>query len=75
MSITGPCRVCGVVVRSETGLDGLLCGPACRALYDERQAAREVTRPGDHNYHPENDVQRLLHRKALSRKSYGSAML
>lgn len=69
--ISGPCRICGIVMHSETGLEGLLCGPACRVLYAQRRAARETARPGDWSYHPENAVQRTAHRRALSSKIYG----
>ena len=69
MSITGPCRVCGVRMTAPN-LGGLLCGPACSSLQAHRQAARQSNaKPGDVDYHPENEVQRGLHRAASKKRS------
>ena len=68
MSIEGPCRVCGIQMKAPDP-SGLLCGPACRSLHEYRQAARQRNaKPGDVDYHPENEVQRAKHKAALRRK-------
>ena len=66
--ITRPCAVCRTIIQRKD-LNDRFCGPSCESLHEARKANRERgPRPGDLIYHPENALQRNLHRTARALK-------